>query len=299
MRSLQVLFSESFGSEISSEYLEWRYNYNNQDHLLFCTGGVIGSADASYSTCPVELIQGDSIFTTMVSMTTMTHPSQQGKGWFPFLAKELYRRAEENGIEFVWGFPNSRSHRTFIRDLSWTSIYEIPTMTLRLSAQIMIPLSIAEVKRDDDFSLVYNSTPPDGLIRVNKSKEYLKWRYAEHPSNSYYNYVIVEGNDVVSHIVLKNFEGGIDLVDIQVSSEPQLLSILAQILSDATKADKHSINCWSPINHFSHLTLEKLGFQNSAPITYFGGRALSPDSQPTLWENFNNWYIQMGDSDVY
>jgi hypothetical protein len=299
LKSLQDLFSESFGTEVSSEYLEWRYNNNSQKHLLFCTGGAVGSAQASYSACPVQLIQGDCTYTTMVSMTTMTHPAQQGKGWFPFLAKQLYERAHKCGITFVWGFPNSRSHRTFVRDLRWTSIYEIPTLSLSLTSPISIPAATDLVGRDDTFSLEYTSLPQDGLIKVDKSKEYLKWRYEAHPKNKYFNYVVAEGNDVMSYVVLKNFEDEIDLVDVQVTSESDLLSILSEILSDAIENNKHKINCWSPINHFSHLTFEKLGFQNSAPITYFGGRTLSADHHPASWENFNNWYIQMGDSDVY
>jgi hypothetical protein len=299
LKSLQDLFSASFNSEVSSDYLEWRYYNNNQTDLLFCTGGEIGSASSSYSACPVELIQENSLISSMTSMTTMTRPSQQGKGWFPFLANELYARAGQCGIQLVWGFPNSRSHRTFIRDLGWTNIYEIPTLSLDLSLHIPVPSLATNVKRDDDFCLTYIPLSQDGLIKVRKSQEYLKWRYAAHPENEYCNYVIEDDGCVVSYIVTKIFEDGIDLVDIQVSSEPHLLTILGQVIFEAVKSDRRRISCWSPINHFSHLTLEKLGFQNSAPVTYFGGRTLGPGIQSSNWDDFTNWYIQMGDSDVY
>jgi len=299
VQHLQNLFVDSFGSEISSEYLEWRYYNNNQSQLLFSTGGEISSVTSSYSACPVELIQGNSIISSMASMTTMTRPSQQGKGWFPFLAKELYARAAQSGIQLVWGFPNNKSHRAFIRDLGWTNIYEIPTLTLDLSLQTTISSLVTNVRRDDDFCLTYIPVSQDGLIKVRKSQEYLKWRYAGHPKNEYRNYVIEDDGSAESYVVTKIFEDGIDLVDIQVSSEPHLLAILTQIIFEATKSDKRKISCWCPINHFLHLALEKLGFQNSAPVTYFGGRTLGSDIQLSNWDDFTNWYIQMGDSDVY
>ena len=48
-----------------------------------------------------------------------------------------------------------------------------------------------------------------------------------------------------------------------------------------------------------HRELEKLGFYNAEPVTYFGARVLRPEVEQSMVSSFKNWYLTLGDSDVY
>ena len=48
-----------------------------------------------------------------------------------------------------------------------------------------------------------------------------------------------------------------------------------------------------------HEVLERIGFVNSTPVTYFIVKKLKKDISSKGWDNFKNWYVQMGDSDLY
>ena len=57
---------------------------------------------------------------------------------------------------------------------------------------------------------------------------------------------------------------------------------------------------WSSVNSMTHLILEKMGFRNRYPITYFGAVDLGIGQRINLdiWD-FRNWSINMGDDNVY
>ncbi len=297
---LEALFLATFGRPIESGYLDWRYFENGQKHLLFNLEMADRDPVASYSVFPVDLVCDGSTCRTVMSMTTMTHPSWRGKGLFQKLAAELYAQAAALQFSAVWGFPNANSHPLFNGKLGWTDIYEIPTMTLDLTEinASRFP-SGAEVETDDDFCLHYPDLPRDGLIRVHRSRSYLAWRYARNPTNAYRNYVLSREGRVSSYVIAKTFGDGIDLVDIQPSTPEEARVLLSHIVKLSREHGLRHIYCWAPTHHSVHGVLERLGFENCAPVTYFGGRELITSGAPTGWLEHRNWYFQMGDSDVY
>ena len=296
---LEALFHDSFGKSIDPAYFDWRYINNHKEQLLFSLEVDAQTVAASYSAFPVDLECDGEVVRTALSMTTMTHPEWRGKGLFPKLATELYSQSKGE-IAAVWGFPNANSHSTFINKLEWLDIYEIPTMALDLAkVQGGHFQDDSLVKRDDDFLEEYSHQHNDGLIRVHKSREYLRWRYAENPVNSYENHVISERGIVSSYVVTKAFGRSIDVVDMCFSNASEAKALLGHLIKKSVSDEMVSINCWMPTHHWSHAILERLGFTNVAPITYFAGRKLNPEKLPEQWASYRGWYLQMGDSDVY
>jgi hypothetical protein len=255
---------------------------------------------ASYSMFPVTLTCAGDTFRTALSMTTMTHPDWRGKGFFPTLAEGLYREAAGLGVSLVWGFPNATSHPVFASKLAWRDIYEIPTMSLDLTASRLADSTRdANVVMDDAFALTYDAPPADDLIRVERSRRYLEWRYARNPVNVYHNYAIARGDRTISsYIVTKKYEDAVDLVDIQCAGADEANALLRHIVAVCRGDAVRRLVCWAQPHHWTHPVLERLGFQNGAPVTYFGARAIGAQA-PRDWPDYRAWYLQMGDSDVY
>jgi hypothetical protein len=270
------------------------------EHLLFSMEIVDQDPVASYSMFPVDLICNGHISNTAMSMTTMTHPDWRGKGLFPKLAVELYDYAEAKQFKAVWGFPNANSHATFNSKLGWSDIYEIPTLTLNLeSLNVKNIHTIVQVDRDDQFSCNYAPPLNDGLTRVNRTREYLIWRYARNPTNRYSNYVINRDGQISSYLVVKRFRHEIDLVDIQAVNPDEARALLLTVARESNANKIVKLNCWAPTHHFIHAVLEKIGFVNDSPVTYFGGRILESSGLPAELLDYRKWYVQMGDSDVF
>ncbi|PWF48925.1 GNAT family N-acetyltransferase [Massilia glaciei] len=297
---LEALFLTSFGRAIAPGYLDWRYCDNDQERQLFALERGGAGLAASYSAFPVELEWNGKRYSSAMSMTTMTHPAWRGKGLFPKLAGELYAEAARQGVAAIWGFPNNSSHPAFVGKLGWSDIYEIPTMALALGAIDAQQFALdGAVARDDQFSLDYTDLPSDGLIRVRRTPAYLRWRYARNPVNDYQTYVLAPNGIVSSFVVTKKYGDGVDLVDIQGRDPRETALLLSHIVKSSHAAGMRQLSCWAPAHHAVHLLLARLGFENTAPVTYFGARRLIAAALPDGWSDYKNWYVQMGDSDVF
>jgi hypothetical protein len=301
---LEALFEACFHRKPNRDFFIWRYLNHPSGDLLASVETQSNRVVANYSASPCCLTAGGEPVKTALSMTTMTAPEFEGRGLFVGLARELYEHMTRKGYPVIWGFPNRNSYRGFMTKLGWRCIYEIPVMQLRLNdANQALGLSApAGAERDDDMEFLYaEASSLKDLIHVKKDRDYLRWRYVRNPFNRYMNFVLREGNTVSSFCVVKTYlDTELDIVDFQARDAEEGRTLLSAVIGYALDHQLLQVNCWAPRHHFFHLLCMALGFMNREPITYFGARMLFP----LPWENpdfldFSNWYIQMGDSDVY
>ena len=74
---------------------------------------------AYYGVFPIRINYMGKDYLAAQSGDTMTDPDHRGKGLFIQLATETYNFAKENGVEFVFGFPNQNSFPGFKNKLNW------------------------------------------------------------------------------------------------------------------------------------------------------------------------------------
>jgi hypothetical protein len=198
----------------------------------------------------------------------------------------------------VLGFPNDNSRPGFIRKLGWSDISDIPT--LRLDTAKSGPAAASEARQDNAFLLDYSSAALSGSFVASKSREFLRWRYHANPKNSYTNLVIEASGRVSSYLIYKRFGSQLDLVDFQPRTKDEADVLLRQVIGAAQSQSVEALNIWAPSHHFVHECCIRAGFIASTPVTHFGGRILAEgSSEPVDFRQFSNWYLQMGDSDVY
>lgn len=294
---LMILFERSFKHQVADTFLDWRYLKNPYPDRLVAVHLDQGRIVASYSASPCQVNINGQILATALSNTTMTDPEYMGRGLFPTLAKELYGYMQDKGYSLIWGFPNRLSHRPFVGKLGWSDIYEIPTMQLNLvnykaQADITLPT-------DNDFNLDYSQSQHlDGKIHVIKDEQYLRWRYSLNPINSYLNFILADGGIVSSYCVIKRYGNQLDLVDFQAKDVVEGQILLQNAIKIALVHKLEALNCWAPRHHFFHTLCERAGFINRDPVTYLGSMELNR-APLGISTDFTDWYIQMGDSDVY
>ncbi|MDQ0156912.1 GNAT family N-acetyltransferase [Robertmurraya andreesenii] len=294
------LFQVCFNKEIPENFLKWRYIENPVDDFFVYVAMDNNKIIANYSVSPIILSSKDGDIKSALSMTTMTHPSYSGRGLFTKLASLLYEDMQRLGYKLVWGFPNSNSHRAFVTKLEWRDIYEIPTMRINLKNRTQLHKTTSiEINQDNEFDLNYGINNYNDLIRVKKDNLYLKWRYFSNPLNNYKNIVITDNGDVSSFLIFKYFgENEIDIVDFSFKTFEEGECLLRQIIICSQDEEIDYINSWAPRHSVNHTLFEKFGFMNHMPITYFGKRDLLYLNE-RISSDFSNWFIQMGDSDVF
>ncbi|MBW6465957.1 MAG: GNAT family N-acetyltransferase [Brevefilum sp.] len=289
------LYNGIFKNKVNQEYFLWRYLYNPFDELLMVLALDQGRVISNYSAVPLFLEHNDSKYKSGLSIHTMTHKNFRGMGLFAKTGDLLYQHLKSEGYKIIFGFPNASIHRALNKKLKRVDIYEFPTMSLDMQKVKNKPI---EIITDDDFLLSYNFVHKDkSKISVHKDLDYMRWRYSKCPTVKYHNLIVKQNDSVTSFFVIKKYDNKINIVDYFINNQADFDELFAQVLTYAHDQKADQVTTWANINTDLKLWLEKNGFSNSLPITYFSGKIL--DDNCSLNYHINNWQIVMGDDNVY
>lgn len=188
-KDIETLSRECFGDRVSSDLWCWAYidNPNGEPLVSLCyeADRLVGH----YAVIPMPVSICDSQLNSYLSMTTMVANDYRKYGLFTKLAEANYKEAFEEGIDFIFGFPNAMSTPGFRKRLKWN----LP------SADYIASISKAELVN----SSVASTLILKNRFRLNLRDEKIrKWRLSKPDTD----YVCKEG------LVYKQFGGSIDLI---------------------------------------------------------------------------------------
>jgi len=298
------LFRQSYGRELDERFWAWRFRHSPAGEgviYLSWDGDVL---TAHYAVTPVVMHINGQSWLTGLSGTTMTHPDYRGRGLFPDLAQRTYAYMAESGMGLVWGFPNALSHRGFVRTLKWIDIYEIPMLRLPLQGRFALPTPSENVTEIEEFDIrfdrLWNQVKDNYPIIARRDRQHLQWRYVENPAERYRILAHVGDESLLGYAVFKRYQDELQIVDLLTVQDVNVgLGLVSRVAHIALEESAASVSLWLNVTHPLHHALEKRGFGNGEPVTYFGGLALQPDLPAAELYDFRNWYLTMGDSDVF
>jgi hypothetical protein len=255
-----------------------------------------------YAVSPVRMrVRGNDVLAAL-SGTTMTHPQYRGAGLFPLLARRTYARARQAGQMLVMGFPNRYSHRGLIRDLGWRDVGEVPKFAAMVSdiGPVREDPGIVELKRfDRRFDQLWNEAKDVHPISVVRDRCYLQWRFAENPESDYRIFACKVGRRIGGYAVAKRYRKELHVVDILCLDADIGVRLVRRVALAAVRLGLSAVSMWLNPELELHRELERLGFQPGAPVTYFCVLPLRTVVLSRGACDFRNWYLTMGDSDVY
>jgi hypothetical protein len=307
-KKILELFQIAFKKTLSEEFWHWRFESNPENKFmikLMWDGDILVG---HYAVSPLRMIVNGEEILTALSMTTMTHPDYGGRGIFGELAECLYNEEyEKNKLLAIWGFPNSNSHYGFLKNLKWKNLEQIPIFSIntnRINETSSNRVGIvSEFTQKHENAYLRITSNYD--VKVNKTKEYLRWRFISNPIFKYTIFSFTENKDCDWFAVVKLFPSfvqkgahEIDIVEFCFPSDAGLLvELMFAIKNHFSNYNLVGINCWMPFNDPKHILLEKTGFIPTTPITYSGVRIM--DDKYAILDEPRSWYYSMGDSDVY
>ena len=309
------LFKQAFNRDMGLDYWNWRFKGNVegkiQIDLMFDGELLVGH----YAVSPIRMICNGKSILTGLSNNSMTHPDYGRRGIFKTLASSLYSRITNEGVELVWGFPNQASYYGFMHRLGWLPIKDMPMLTL--SKDNLKHFNLAQPKHkvetishfDPAFDNLWERLRDEFASRfryfVVRDSKYLNWRYGQNPMYHYKILCIREGDDYLGYAVTKFYNGGEQLIgDIVdtfcVSDKEVFLSLIHQSISYLSQTASQ-ICCWMNESCQFYEYLREAGFVESSFVTHFGARPLSnlAEEEREYLADYSNWYLTMGDSDVY
>ena len=326
----QVFFNETTQSQ-TSKWWEWQYEKNSQGpSFIYLATDIKDEAVLAghYALISYQLKVGNQKVSAVQSLDTFVNPNYRNQGIFIGLAQETLAEATAKGIEVAFGFPNPNSFSGFVEKLSFSSpfrlyAYQRPLrmgwLTRRFSFlsffrffdqvrllrpyRLKKPYELQEMTCiPKDWGSFIDTAQARFPLLINRSEEYIRWRYLECPDRSYSLFELRRESVLVGFSVLRiNQEKGClgvitDCMAVDHESWKQLLRISMEKIVERGAAS--ALVYMHPDNPMAGL-FRKLGFLRTKVSSAFIVRELNKSRHGTSLINPKNWFLMAGDTDYY
>lgn len=287
------LFEKVYKKQITLDWWKWRYLRNPCDKPQIALAFLGEQLVSHYAVSPVLLSKRNQLVKCALSMTTMTHPSFEGKGLFITLASALYKKLTAEGYQFVFGFPNHNSHGIFNNKLAWKDIGIIVTLRNEFKNMTFNDKHITAPKiLPFDYSLLRFSQSKNLKIGLAKSDAFFRWRFSKDSGNQYQFLSSRSG----AFLIFKEYKSySLDVVHMEGAAE-DLQLLYGQICKYAELNGFSYVETWCSLHTRMHGKLERLGFKLTGWSTFLGGIDFSGSDS---FFDLRDWQINMSLSDLY
>jgi GNAT superfamily N-acetyltransferase len=250
------------------------------------------------------------------SMDTIVSPEARGQGVFGKLIKTFYEQADG---ALLYGFPNANSAPAFFGKLGWTRFSAVPMLVrplrtgyfarkiARFLPNVPVPIlapglkAVERIERfDEEASAQWDRFSAGIGCAVRRDADFLNWRIADHPSETYTILRASDGAFVVFNVADKH-GARIGYLMEAIGDGATLSRLVAEALvrMRAAGAELAFAWClgWSP----NYRAYRRAGFYPFPPKLRpielsFGARPLRATAGAVT--NPQDWYISYLDSDT-
>ncbi|WP_224999064.1 GNAT family N-acetyltransferase [Cesiribacter sp. SM1] len=244
------------------------------------------------------------------AVDTGTHPDYRGKGIFSRLTKQLIAELKESEPpSFIYNTPNNASKPGYLK-MGWQVLGKpvvFGSLTLQHSRYAMLRFErFQEALQALDFNALpsdYSLDVNQGLIHVNHSLDYYKWRYQSIPEIPYgsYRYEGSEGEILLFfHLKNRKYFHELRISDaLWLSGKPQrqLLMQAAHKLAARLGTPFISLVSKDPVNLWERINYRMFSLQKLAPELTV--REVNSQELLALVSDINNWSFTMGDLELF
>jgi GNAT superfamily N-acetyltransferase len=278
-------------------------------------------------------VQGEVVLGTL-SLDLMVHPDYWRKGIFEAMGKYGAQRVkQENGI-FLTAFPIRLETIHGLKKIGWREVVELPVLVFPIRFQGILnrylhfpPLSFLaggvakffylfffgwkkkkgmeeiEIERvgslddpfDDFWQKVYSLHPIMGI----RNRNYLTWRYLQHPTRNYTIFRAIKNGEMRGYIVLRkvellNFNSAV-IVDLLALDEGALSALVGRGIQHSRQEGADLLGFMVPRGHPYDKILRRRGFLPSPKTFQF---MIYLHSNREIFLSPEKWYVNWGDTDV-
>lgn len=224
--SLVRLLDESFGiaNPARSDLVRWKFfDTIHRGGTVMALAVAVGTVVSQYANTPVTLAYDGLPFPAMVCADMATAPAYRGQGLISRLAREVYAEVVRSGAALSIGFSNEeglkvdRNAKGYgYRVIGRFERYLLPLIRLQRTDVVLEPAS--------EFDSYHLRDLPVAGLRLDKSAEYLTWRYLRKPHADYAIYRVLRDRQPLGYAVLRDARLRTHLVDLIAPAVPDVLT---------------------------------------------------------------------------
>jgi hypothetical protein len=241
---------------------------------------------------------------------TMTHPDFRRQGMHAALTTAVMDCIHSSEAPLSYVFPNDQSI-THLITLRWTRAFQIPLLSKSIGPHekttLPKPFDVKEIDSFDDRVDILAASFKDRFrFSLKRDHHYLNWRYVSRPGEVYNVFVAMRHDALLGYMIFKYFgdDQGVTrshVIDVLIRPEEEeaIGALIGAALKLALERKSETLSCWM-LPHspwYDHLLVH--GFRAETTNRYMFARANSPAITETELSDATNWYVTMGDSDVF
>lgn len=291
----------------------WRYKDNPYGFLTIVAehdGKIVGHMGWWL----LEMKFGGKTIVASQASELVVHPNHRRQGMFLAMGKALAEMAQDQGVQFTYGFPNAPAYMGHLQ-YGWVDVAQIPLLTGYFDTYPMIrrPLSsvanlfykkltkgivTVDIAKIDRFPESISALTENALLRhsifVKRDAKYLNWRFCQNPGHQYEVFAYEKGYVVTLAESLGKRNIGY-IVDIIARDDEAFFILTQKAIAELAKHGVDSIKC---LMQPSQYLLKKAGFTSFPKRKQtLIARVNSASFQHTYNVNERDWFVTYGDCD--
>ena len=294
--------NEVFQRQLSRAWHEW-FTYgspNGRTRYYLARDLQTGDIAATYGLMPLKLQLDGRVVKGALSVNTGARMNWRGTGLFQDLGRyALETDGQTEGTILSLGVPNRFSHNVLQR-IGWEHVDDIVYL-----ARGEVPVESTDAEQVDEFNphvdQLLNKPHTGDRLAISKDHAWLNWRY-NRPDQTYLRYVVRVRDDITGYIVLKRFHDAdqntekAHILDIRAANDEAFMQLVHAAYGFSQ--DVSELNTWAITGSSRYEQLHQIGFRETVEIRHLIVYRHNID-RPVLLPPVQNWYLAMGDTDVF
>ena len=329
------------GDIINKNYINWQYNENPLGKAFITVARATKNNElvGQYIVIPQEYLINNKIEKGTLSLNTLTREDFRGRGLFTKMALQTYDECANKNHNFTVGFPNQQSYPGFIKKLGFKYLGNIQLLIKPLNpikiflnkikkqekhggeiqlnfkkySSSNINIDLFSINNDKEKYLSFwQEYSTQNIIQLNKSIEYLKWRYIDIPTRNY-SIVKLEKNNKIIGLVIIRVENTLGnktalLMDVMLINNAKFYNdnnVFLEYLTKTLRQNKiELIACLISENSYENNILKKNKFIKvpqkilPQPIPYILRIHKEFEGSANI-NKLDNWHLCFGDYDIF
>jgi GNAT superfamily N-acetyltransferase len=330
----KIVFGELEKDKLDPEFWKWEFMEGPDGKAFIYVVEEGGRVIGHFADIPRRfLVDGEVVLGTL-SLDLMVHPDYWRKGIFAAMGRYGAQRVKRENRLFMTAFPIRIETILGLKKIGWKEVVELPVLVYPIRFRGILnryfhfpPLSLLaggvarffyllffgwkkkrkrveiEIEKvdgldgqfDDFWQKALSLFPIMGI----RNRDYLTWRYLQHPTRNYAIYRARKSGEMRGYMVLRNvdllnFKSAI-IVDLLAMDEGTLLTLVERGIQHSRQEGVDLLGFMVPRGHFYYKILRGNGFLPSLKTFIF---MIYPHSERGIFLSQGKWYMNWGDTDV-
>ena len=294
------------------DYWNWQNTKNPFGPAIIELAEENGSIVGHYAVNRFKVRQKDSVYEAGFASQAYIHRGKRDLKLLMGITKRIWKRCADEGLSFVYGFPNDNIWAIKKRLMNWRTIADFKSYEYLLSqhgkpGSLLKSAGKKDIKvgRLNSFGPGFDGFEPHDCLHIPRTANFLNWRFFSNPLQHYLVFGAWVDEQPAGYVVLKlRRQAGrvlghfVDLATSPANRDVAVSTLFNSAFDMFVWQGVDVISCWSFKTDPFHQMLVKAGFEQTGFTTHFGYR-LTREAPLAALDNADNWYITMADSDAF